>query len=1225
MMALAMGSPGMLSGGSAAADEPGYRNLALRRAAYHSSAANYNDTGHLVTDGIITGAGSWQVAVSDQHADNPSGEGVACAFDGTTASKWLTFHDKAWLQLHFPKEEAYAAASYTVASANDEANRDPKAWTLQGSNDGEKFVDLDSRSGEDFTERYQVKRYTIPSPAAYRYYRLNITQNHGDNRTQLSEWDLQDVDGKSLVRPFGDVFSSVWNSASAKEEWVYVDLGGKSRIDKAKLYWANENYASKYSIQISEDAKTWRTVLTEENGEGGVEEKVFEACDAVYVRLLCQAGVGACYALSELEIYGTNDVRYTLPAMPAAEADGTQYLTGGNWRVQRASEVDAAGEQLAADGYDDSTWLPATVPGTVLTSYRNAGAIPDPNVADQQLQISDSFFTTNFWYRNTFVIPASKRGERTWLNFDSINWKADVYFNGEALGSIEGAFIRGKFDVTELVNYGGENDLAVYIHMNDTPGTVTVQTKDDAGPNGGILGADNPTIHASIGWDWVPTIRGRNVGIYGDVFLSYTQEVQLLDPWIVTELDVENRDFSKAKLTVKSALSNPSDQAVTTVVSGAVDPSGLSFESEPVTLAAGETKEVTLAVLEMKNPTLWWPNTYGDQFLYTAKLTAKVDGAVSDEKRFRFGVRQFTYQTTSPMTIYCNGTRIVCRGGNWGMDDSNLAATPEDYDIKIRLHAEANLTMIRNWVGMTNHRAFYEACDKYGVLVWDDFWLANPGDGPNPDDEDMFMANAADKVRRNRYHAALALYCGRNEGDPPATINDGLAALTESADGTRHYIPHSASGTVSGFGPYGVQSPKWYFMNTPKTLHSERGMPNIPSYESLLEMLTEKYAWPINPVWGLHDFCGKSAMQADNFESVMKTCYGEYNSLSEFARIAQMVNYENHKAMFEAVYTNRGNGMLMWMSQSAWPSMVWQTYDYYYDTNAGYFAIKKANQPVNAIWNAANDQVVLNNATPDAQESLTVKLAVFDLNGRTIHQDEATISVEPDTATALMSVPDLKDATDIRFIQTRVLDKNGRQIADDFYWTNETTYQNYQALNNMEKVALTTSYRPLASEDSACRYEVTIRNESDTPALMIRLKTNEAKNGDRVLPVYYEDNYFSLMPGERKTVTLEFAEKYLSGGETALSVEGWNIEKAAITDITPDQPDEGLPGDVNGDEKVDTTDARLALQHAVGKIELDAEQQARADVSGDDKVDTTDARLILQKAVGKIDRFPVEN
>ncbi len=1222
MLTLTLCAPGVISGSGIAEADTAYRNLALRRAAYHSSAANYNDTGHLVTDGIITGAGSWRVKPSQQYDDNPAGEGVDCAFDGTTASKWLTFHNKAWLGLQFPKEEAHAAVTYTIAAANDSPERDPKAWTLQGSNDGETFVNLDSRSGENFAERFQVKHYTIADPAAYRFYRLNITENHGDNRTQLSEWDLLDAEGNSLVRPFGEVFSSVWKSSSAEKEWVYVDLGGKSRIDRVKLFWANENFASKYSIQISDDAKTWETVLTEENGQGEVEEKTFPACDATYVRLLCREGAGDCYALSEFEIYGENDVIYTLPEMPAAEADGTQYLTGGNWRVQRASEVDAEGEALAAAGYDDSEWLPATVPGTVLTSYRNAGAVPDPNVADQQLQLSDSFFTTNFWYRNTFVIPESQRGKRTWLNFDSINWKADVYFNGELIGDIEGAFIRGRFDVTELVNYGGENDLAVYIHMNDTPGLVSVQTKDDAGPNGGVLGADNPTIHASIGWDWVPTIRGRNVGIYGDVYLSYTQDVQMLDPWVVTELDVENRDFSKAKLTVKTELSNPSDKAVETVVSGVIEPAGLTFESEPVALAAGEIKEVTLAVLEMPNPTLWWPNTYGDQFLYTAKLTAKVAGKVSDEKAFRFGVRQFTYRTEAPMTIYCNGTRIVCRGGNWGMDDSNLAATPEEYDIKIRMHAEANLTMIRNWVGMTNHRAFYEACDKYGILIWDDFWLANPGDGPNPDDEDMFMLNAADKVKRNRYHAALALYCGRNEGDPPATINAGLAALTASADGTRHYIPHSASGTVSGFGPYGVQSPRWYFMNTPQTLHSERGMPNIPSYESLLEMLTEEYAWPINPVWGLHDFCGKSAMQADNFESVMKTCYGEYNSLSSFARIAQMVNYENHKAMFEAVYNARGNGMLMWMSQSAWPSMVWQTYDYYYDTNAGYFGIKKANQPVNAFWNAVNNVIVLSNATGQKRENLTVRLMVFDLNGRKIYENEETTDIQPETTISLMTVPALKEESDIRFIQTVVLDEKGRQLADNFYWTNATEYQNYLALNELETVSLTTSYRQLEAEEDVCRYAVTVKNESDTPALMIRLKTNETATGDRVLPVYYEDNYFSLMPGQEKTVTLEFAEKYRNGGETALSVEGWNIEAAAITTITPEP--KGLLGDINGDKVVNTTDARLALQYAVEKITLDEEQLAAGDVDGDGIVNTTDARLILQKAVEKIDSFPAE-
>ena len=1203
------------------------RNIALRRAVYQSSAYDYNDVGHLVTDGVKSQVDTKAPIITAQYNDSPAQEGPDCAFDGKAGTKWLTFHKAAWLQL-VSQTGQLQAASYAITSANDAPARDPKNWVVQGSHDGETFVDLDKQENQSFSSRGQTKTYTIATPAAYQYYRLNITENNGDigtdgntaPRIQLAEWDLFDANGKTLVRDNTkkETYDSLWRSKTSGTEWVYVDLGAESAIDKVVLTWNRNGYASTYDIQVSDDAKEWTTIYTTSEGKGGEETCTFAKTTASYVRLLCKSTAASTYELIEMEVYGTNDVTYSIPAMPAPEADGTQQLTDGNWTVQRASEVVATGEQLSS-AYDDQSWLPATVPGTVLTSYLNAGAIPDPNISDQQLMISDSFFTTNWWYRNHFVIPQSQQGKRTWLNFDAINWKADVYFNGHNIGKIEGAFIRGKFDVTDLVNYGGENYLAVYIHMNDNPGDVTLQDKNNAGPNGGILGADNPTIHASIGWDWMPTIRGRNVGIYEDVYLTYTQDATIADSWAVTDLDVEHKDFSKSDITLKTRVSNPSDKAITAVVRGTITPGDLPFESEPVTLEAGEVKELTVDTVTMQNPQLWWPNTYGDQPLYTASMDIVVDGKVSDNDTFQFGVRKFTYSSGTPLEIYCNGTRIVCRGGNWGMDDSNLAATVEEYDIKVRMHAEANFTMIRNWVGMTNHQAFYDACDKYGILIWDDFWLANPGDGPNPDDEDMFMENVRDKIVRNRNHAALVLYCGRNEGNPPATLDANFRKETTALDGTRHYISHSASGTVSGFGPYSVQNPKWYFENARDTLHSERGLPNVPAYESMMAMLTEEHAWPIDDVWGIHDFTGGSAQSCNGFQNYMKNSYGSYDSLEEFVRIAQMVNYENHKALFESIYTRGGNGVLMWMSQSAWPSMVWQTYDYYYDTNAGYFAVKKANQPINLILNQSTNELVMSNATSRTKENLTFTLTVYDMNGQFLHSTSTTQTLASDEHRVWKKLPGFSGATDILYICTTVTDPEGNELASNFTWINRNIPQDYHALNDLPEVALKADKGTFVLKDSTVSGQITLTNDSDAPALMIRLKALDEK-GERVLPVYYDDNYISLMPGESQTITLEFDRQYLNGEELTLAVEGWNITAATVAEetISAGEQERYMSGDVDMDGDVDANDALLALQATTQKITLTEIQQKAANVDADEAVTANDALLILQCATQKI-------
>ena len=1136
------------------------QNIALRRAVHHSNAVNFDATGHLVTDGIYTASSFIPHVYKDQHGDSPSGETPDFAFDGKSSTKWLSFHPTSWLQVQLAEGKSFAIAGYTIISGDDAPERDPKNWTVEGSTDGVNYTVLDKREDQKFGARKESKKYQVANQGTYSYFRLNITSNNGDrSRVQLTEWSIFDKDGKpGISSPEDDgIFDSRWISASNKDEWVYVDLGASSRIDEVVFHWGNARHAVDYSIQISDDAKNWSDAYSQKKGSGGKETCSINR-KARYVRLYCKQSAGNDFSLIEMEVMGSNSLKYNIGSMPKALPDGTQYLRGGNWRLQRASEVkvgartsqmslteraseiEGIGKALAQAGYDDSGWLPAIVPGTVLTSFLTAGAIPDPNYSDWQTQISDSYFTTDFWYRNKFEIPAGQKGKTTWLNFDAINWKADVYFNGSFLGKIEGAFMRGNFDITKLANYGGDNYLAVFIHKNQTPGPVTIQTLENPGKNGGVLGADNPTIHASVGWDWVPTIRGRNTGVYNDVYLSYTQDAKLQDPWIIVDLDTENKDFSKASLTVKTELVNAQSKPVNVVVKGKIQPGNISFESSPVTLQGSEVKEVDIAKdLIMKNPRLWWPVTYGEPFLYTAELTAYVDGKQSDKKEFRFGVREYTYDKERPMTIYCNGTRIVCRGGNWGMDDSNLAATEEDYDIKVRLHAEANLTMIRNWVGMTGNEAFYHACDKYGVLIWDDFWLANPGDGPNPDDEDLFMRNAIDKIKRNRYHAAVALYCGRNEGDPPRTLNAALDAATLKYDGTRYYIPHSAAGNVSGFGPYTVQDSEWYYRNTGRTLHSERGMPNVPSLESMQKFLPVEHQWPIDVVWGLHDFTMDGAQGGKNFMNKMQR-YGSFNDLPSFVRYAQMVNYEGHKSMFEAVYTNRANGMLMWMSQSAWPSMVWQTYDYYYDTNGGYFGLKKANQPLNAIFNPATKEIVLVNATPDERKDLTIKVNIFDLKGKPVRSDVLKENIEADGRRVISKV-DTTALIGIVFIKTHILDKQGKELADNFTWINASDRYKYSEMSTLSQAQLKASYKAAGKTKAGeVEYQMTIVNTGDVPAVMVRVKTMADKTNEQLLPVYYQDNYFSLMPGESKTISITFDEKYLKGSKPVFYIEGWN-------------------------------------------------------------------------------------
>ena len=344
--------------------------------------------------------------------------------------------------------------------------------------------------------------------------------------------------------------------------------------------------------------------------------------------------------------------------------------------------------------------------------------------------------------------------------------------------------MRGRFDVTGYLRPGAKNALAVRVEKNATPGSVKEKTFESPGLNGGALGADNPTYHASIGWDWIPTIRGRNIGIWAGVHLDTSGPVTIENPFVTTT--------TSGDVTIEATLQNHEARPWTGALNGQFG--DVAFETA-VTLDPSSEKTIKQS-LHVDHPKLWWPAGYGDPNLYDVTLLSRDrQGAVSDTKHFRTGIRQFTYtEDGGVLRIFINGRRFIARGGNWGFPESMLRYRAREYDIAVRYHRDMNFTMIRNWVGQTGDDAFYDACDRYGIVVWQDFWLANPVDGPDPDDNDLFLRNVRDTLLRIRNHPSMGLYCGRNEGSPPQPLDEGIRKLLAELHPGMRYISSSSQG-----------------------------------------------------------------------------------------------------------------------------------------------------------------------------------------------------------------------------------------------------------------------------------------------------------------------------------------------------------------------------------------------------------------------------------------------
>lgn len=1148
---------------SLAPDHSTYRNIALLRSAFASSSHDYNLVAQLATDGLVSDKQPQYLILSTPEGDVPRREREWMIDEGPYSRNTFAGGDTyfQFTLANYSKAVGKLSLVGTVVY-DDKVSKGGYEIICQGSNDGQNWTETGRLSGSGLPGTALSYRVPVTDPnkqteqattmpvrrlnetisfdkeAAYSAYRV-LLKMAGAHEWIFTEANFQDKDGLVEMKP-SQFFNSAWMSATTGEEWLYVDLGSRSEFDKVNLHWINK--AIKGKIQVSDDASQWKDVADLPGGDGMNDEIVLNGRQqARYVRVwMQQPANGSRYILSEVEVMGKGGLVARPVASPAV-SEGELNLSGGNWRLQRASQVKASGEEISTAGFKPDDWIVATVPGTVLSSYKNIGAIADPNYADNQLHVSESFFWSDFWYRDEFDLPEGFKKERLFLNFDGINWKANVYLNGKKLGRIEGAFMRGKFDVTDVA-VAGRNVVAVEIIRNAHIGAIKEKNKQSTDFNGGILGADNPTFHATIGWDWIPTVRGRNIGIWNDVFLTSTGKVTVADPYVKSVLPLP--DTTSATLTAEVIVKNHDANAVDGMLEGKVGE--ITFR-KPVSLAAGEERAVVFDVkdfpqLKMENPRLWWPKGYGAPNLYDANFTFKVGEAVSDTKDFKVGIRQMTFNEDNHiLSLFINGRRFIGRGGNWGFSESNLNYRGREYDIAVAYHADMNFTMMRNWVGMIGDKELYEACDRHGIMIWQDFWLANPADGPDPYYPDMFIANAEDYVKRIRSHASIGLYCGRNEGFPPEQIDKALRRIIREEHPDIHYISSSADDVVSGHGPYRMLPAKEYF--TLKTgndkFHSERGMPNVMTYESMLRTFSPKGIWPQDNEWGMHDYTREGAQGCTSFNEIIAKGYGEPQNAKEFADLAQWVNYDGHRSLFESRSQNR-KGLLMWMSHSCWPSMVWQTYDYYFEPTAAYFAIKKASEPLHIQWNPATDEVEVVNYSAGTHKGLTAKVQILNMDASVAWEKEAVVDSQEDTTDKCIKLAFPAGLSKVHFIKM-TLTENGKVISDNFYHRS-LEENNYQDLRKLPKVSLGVSTTVNKEADGTWKAVTALENKAAVPALMIRLNVVGDKDGQQILPVFYSDNYLSLLPGEKKEIHMTWKDEDTRGNAGNVIITGYNVE-----------------------------------------------------------------------------------
>jgi exo-1,4-beta-D-glucosaminidase len=892
-------------------------------------------------------------------------------------------------------------------------------------------------------------------------------------------------------------------------------------------------------------------------------------------RSLCSILLGAALVLTINDSTKAQTNR-TAPASPKI------FLKQG-WTIQSSAVVKEKGEALSTASHRDSVkWYPASVPSTVVGTLVDSKVYPDPFFGMNLRQMpgcnypiganfslrpmpEDSPFRNSWWYRTEFQVPASYRGKEVWLHFDGINFRANVWLNGKRIAGsdqIAGTFRIYDLNITDVANAGGVNTLAVEVFPSQV---------DD------------------LGWTWVdwnPMPPDKNMGIYRDVYITSSGPVTIRYPQVVTHFDLPS--LETAHLTVNAELSNAGDASVEGTLRGQFD--GVRF-AQPVKLAAGETKSVSFSPeqftqLNVKQPRIWWPIHQGPQNLYNLEMQFEVQNKVSDRQTTRFGIRQVTseFNAQKQLVFKVNGRNVLIRGGGWA-SDMFLRFDHQRIRNEFEYVRDMNLNSIR-LEGQLQPDYFFDLADEYGILImpgwcccshWE-HWEHRDDytEGPTWDKEDYDVAekSQADQIRRLRNHPSVFVWLNGSDNPPPADVEKMYIDVLKKYQWPNPYLSSATAKDAQFSGPTGVKMegpyewvPPSYWLLDKKAggAHSFATEispgPAVPPIESLRKMIPPDKLWPINEVWNFHAGGGQFK-DLEVFTAALNARYGTAKDAEDYARKSQLMTYEAQRAMFEGYGAKRyeSTGVIQWMLNNAWPGMIWHLYDYYLMPAGGYFGTKKACEPIHVQYSYDDKSVLAVNTThqPVANAKVTAKL--FDINFVEKFSKTAVVDLPADGNVRAIELPKPDGLSATYFLNLTLEDPKSKLTTSNFYWLSTkddvlstektkwyyTPVSSYADMTELEKLPAAKLSARAASSKRGGRESVNIElsNPSNTLAFFVRLKVTKGRQGAPVLPILWEDNYFSLSPGERRVITASYKSSDAGTVAPFLSVEGINVPES---------------------------------------------------------------------------------
>ncbi|NND08526.1 MAG: hypothetical protein HKN87_19270 [Saprospiraceae bacterium] len=903
-----------------------------------------------------------------------------------------------------------------------------------------------------------------------------------------------------------------------------------------------------------------------------------------------------------------------------AQDSGIKQVKLENFEFQSSAVIDAEGDLLSTSNYEAKVhWMPMKVPSTVLSALVANSVYPDPYIGMNNMLIPDASDEFNqmydlekfshlpnhpnpwkdpYWHRTFFEVPAEDAGRHFQLIFKGINYRAAVWLNGHQIADssdMVGMFAEYHLDVSSFIKVGDQNILAVKIYPLDYPGLPAREQLEALGdfyPNGGPTGdiGKNVTMLCSVGWDWMPPVRDRNMGIWQPVILKTSGQVTIDEPQVITQLP-HQPDIDLAELSINLELHNHQTASQSGTLKVQLIPDNFSGEefafSRKISLAGSASQSIQLSPedipeLSIKDPKLWWPHGYGDQNLYRVVISFSDEQHISDQLSITTGIRTVGTQAVDVQgkslrrDFYVNGRRVHLNGGAWVPDmllqrDSLRAAQ------ELRHCQNANVNLVRIWGGgITPPDHFFEIANRLGLMIWSDFWVTGDTQGEfkgSPDwplEGSVFIDNVTSTIYRIRNHPSLLVWTGGNEGHARKVLYDAMRNATIELDGTRPFIPSSSgfaalpegwdgswpdnlgSGVYSG-GPYTWNPPAAYYEFVDKrkdwVFKDETGIPSQPTHNSLMKIIPnlvwdKTLPFPFNHTWGYHDAATGNGRYDKYYEDMLKR-YGDPESMEAFSQQMQLMNAEAYRAIFEAPghKLNETGGVMLWKLNAAFPSVIWQVFDWYLQPNAGYYHMQNACEPLHIQLNYDEHTVAVVNRTYEYKTAVQASVKVLDMAGKVLYDTSMSVAMQPTEVKVIFELDHLVSTpTETVFAVLSLSNDAGEELSSNTYWF--APNDDFSTLGDFSPATLMIDITKKQEEMQEQTWQLSLTNSSDQLAFFIRPQF--LIGDDELQPSYWSKGYFSMAPGESTKVNVKVPSYLLPEDGAKIKMSGWNVKETII-------------------------------------------------------------------------------